>query len=486
MAVYRAPEGYQYDDNTGLYYTQVMAADASGSSFRVVTWFNPDTGEYDQQIYPLGSEKAGGFKQGISERAGRLERGISEKAGTPAREISGKPLTKKALIPALAAAAAVITILLIGGLKFGWFGAADKTEPESAEGVRDEAQDSSSSEEGDISDLIQIYNHNNERVSFLFFGKQLEGIDGLNHVAFHVGDYSISVDDWDNNGNLSQCSVWVRNFDDTEGVSFKLFKDAQYHINDDQIITIDTDFKDIPEIDPYNMTLPCSFHVEYLNGGNYTYDFEYNSVVFYDGAGTEGGAGSKGGADPEGGTVQGETSQGEAANYGEDAYETARYFLGRQQSINSINAGEAYHYEDYFDYDGEFWSYRFDFNFDGDGNIVWAGGSYLSLEDMIKDNTSARINEDVGGEEIETVDYYMKGAATAGVRLLVKGYIVVLEADFDNQRARTFLENVDPSADGSSLFAYIDGGECEFRAPEDLEEMLETAKSEGWDRWWEQ
>ena len=478
MAVYQAPEGYKYDENTGLYYTQVIAADASGSSYRVVTWFNADTGEYDQQVYLMGTETAG-----------MSRRGISGTAGT-----SGKYLSMKVLVPVIVLAVAIIAILLIGWLRLGWFDRADSTEPEGGMNISAEAQPGTSNEESYISDMIRIYNHNDEKVSFLFFGKQLEGIDGLNHVAFHVGDYSVSVDDWDNNGNLSQCSVWVRNFENTEGVSYKLFKDAQYRVSDDQIITIDTDFADIPEIDPYNMTLPCSFHVEYLNGGNYTYDFEYNSVASYDGADYDGAG--YGGTDPEwaagqggatrDGAFQGEGAQTEEADYGEDAYETARYFLGHQQAIDFINAGEVYHYEDYFDYDGEFWLYRFGFDFDGDGNIVWANGSYLSLEDMIERNTSARINESVSGEEIETIDYYMKGAATAGIRFVVRGYTVVLEADFENQRAHTVLENVDSSADGGSLFAHIDGGECEFRTPEDIEELMDRAKSEGWDRWWEQ
>jgi hypothetical protein len=53
MAKYQAPEGYVLDSNTGLYYTQVIAEDAAGNKSQVVTWFNADTGEYRQDVYPV-------------------------------------------------------------------------------------------------------------------------------------------------------------------------------------------------------------------------------------------------------------------------------------------------------------------------------------------------------------------------------------------------------------------------------------------------
>ncbi|MBO4808627.1 MAG: hypothetical protein J5537_06250 [Lachnospiraceae bacterium] len=53
MAKYQAPEGYLLDSNTGLYYTQIIAEDEKGAKSQVVTWFNADTGEYRQDVYPI-------------------------------------------------------------------------------------------------------------------------------------------------------------------------------------------------------------------------------------------------------------------------------------------------------------------------------------------------------------------------------------------------------------------------------------------------
>ena len=54
MAVYQAPEGYRYDENTGLYFNQIRANDENGNPVRIVTWFNADTGEYTREFYPEG------------------------------------------------------------------------------------------------------------------------------------------------------------------------------------------------------------------------------------------------------------------------------------------------------------------------------------------------------------------------------------------------------------------------------------------------
>lgn len=53
MAKYQAPEGYVLDSGTGLYYTQIIAEDEQGNKSQVVTWFNADTGEYRQDVYPI-------------------------------------------------------------------------------------------------------------------------------------------------------------------------------------------------------------------------------------------------------------------------------------------------------------------------------------------------------------------------------------------------------------------------------------------------
>lgn len=53
MATYKAPEGYIYDSNSGLYYSQQIVKDTSGNMNRFVTWFNADTGQYTQYLYPM-------------------------------------------------------------------------------------------------------------------------------------------------------------------------------------------------------------------------------------------------------------------------------------------------------------------------------------------------------------------------------------------------------------------------------------------------
>ena len=69
MAKYQAPEGYVLDSNTGLYYTQVIAEDAAGNKSQVVTWFNADTGEYRQDVYPVkGSEEYKRIKQKLMDK----------------------------------------------------------------------------------------------------------------------------------------------------------------------------------------------------------------------------------------------------------------------------------------------------------------------------------------------------------------------------------------------------------------------------------
>ena len=59
MANFLPPEGYEFDQNSGLYYTQVIANDSAGNQVQVVTWFNAESGEYTQNTYPIeGSQLA--------------------------------------------------------------------------------------------------------------------------------------------------------------------------------------------------------------------------------------------------------------------------------------------------------------------------------------------------------------------------------------------------------------------------------------------
>ena len=53
MGKYREPEGYILDERTGLYYSQIIGVDETGSQMQIVTWFNTESGEYSQYTYPI-------------------------------------------------------------------------------------------------------------------------------------------------------------------------------------------------------------------------------------------------------------------------------------------------------------------------------------------------------------------------------------------------------------------------------------------------
>ena len=53
MALYNPPDGYLYDSNSGLYYSQVVAQDEMGNISQIVTWFDANTGQYSQNVYPV-------------------------------------------------------------------------------------------------------------------------------------------------------------------------------------------------------------------------------------------------------------------------------------------------------------------------------------------------------------------------------------------------------------------------------------------------
>lgn len=56
MARFLPPEGYLYDKNTGLYYSQVIAKNQEGITCQIVTWFDSETGEYSRNIYPVNCD----------------------------------------------------------------------------------------------------------------------------------------------------------------------------------------------------------------------------------------------------------------------------------------------------------------------------------------------------------------------------------------------------------------------------------------------
>lgn len=56
MQNYMIPEGFYFDQGSGLYYKVDEVMDESGNKVQWVTWFNDETGEYTQYSYPVEPE----------------------------------------------------------------------------------------------------------------------------------------------------------------------------------------------------------------------------------------------------------------------------------------------------------------------------------------------------------------------------------------------------------------------------------------------
>ena len=64
MAKYLPPNGYMYDEKSGLFYDQHIEENADGTKSQVVNWFNAETGEYTMSVYPM--KKPGKIKRGLT------------------------------------------------------------------------------------------------------------------------------------------------------------------------------------------------------------------------------------------------------------------------------------------------------------------------------------------------------------------------------------------------------------------------------------
>lgn len=88
MGRYREPEGYLYDERTGLYYSQVIALDESGEQVQVVTWFNAESGEYSQFFYPIEKIQSPQVEQSIQQVQEQEEIKILEAPPEPEIQIT--------------------------------------------------------------------------------------------------------------------------------------------------------------------------------------------------------------------------------------------------------------------------------------------------------------------------------------------------------------------------------------------------------------
>ncbi|MBQ0041847.1 MAG: hypothetical protein KBS85_00815 [Lachnospiraceae bacterium] len=64
MAKYLPPNGYMYDEKSGLFYDQHIEENADGTKSQIVNWFNADTGECTTSVYPV--KKPGKIKRGLT------------------------------------------------------------------------------------------------------------------------------------------------------------------------------------------------------------------------------------------------------------------------------------------------------------------------------------------------------------------------------------------------------------------------------------
>ena len=90
--VYAPPDGYSLDPESGLYYSSAMGADPeTGTPVQWVTWFDANSGEYQQVCYPVEGQE-GIESEGSGEFVGEQGEIESESAANsvaeePAHEI---------------------------------------------------------------------------------------------------------------------------------------------------------------------------------------------------------------------------------------------------------------------------------------------------------------------------------------------------------------------------------------------------------------
>ena len=268
MSKYNPPEGYLLDLNSGLYYTQVIAEDESGNKSQVVTWFNADTGEYRQDVYPI--------KGSAAPKA-------DEKEVKKKKKSSKLPILIPIILLALIAGA-----VALGYFKLGWFDAVEDTAREetgddnsTSSQTADSSDSTVSAETNNFDGAIEIFVYDDGFITLVAHTDRLYG-PHIKHLSFHAADYSISVDDWDDSGSFTQCSVWKRDDSDSENISYKYFKDANYNINGD-VIAIESDISDIPDLNMYSNVDSVFLQVEYYEGEhpNIYQNYDVNSVVSF-------------------------------------------------------------------------------------------------------------------------------------------------------------------------------------------------------------
>ena len=250
MAKYQAPEGYVLDDNTGLYYTQVVVEDDAGNMAQVVTWFDANTGEYRQDVYPINK----------------------------------KDETKKIKKKVWPIIFLIVLLVAAGALAYWYF-----TKVNNGEGTSksdSEAAEATGATENVVGvpdkpdGLIEIFVYDDGYATLVCHTDLLEG-PHVKHLTFYLGDYSVSVNDWDDGGSITQCSIWKKDENPGENTSYSFLADATYNING-PVIAIDADLGQIEDLDMTSLIGDIFVQAEYYEEGhNYYYSYDINEVVSF-------------------------------------------------------------------------------------------------------------------------------------------------------------------------------------------------------------
>ena len=254
MAKYQAPEGYVLDPGTGLFYTQVIAEDESGNKSQVVTWFNADTGEYRQDVYPIqgGANTAppvsnSGLLPAPPEPEIRLSNG---KSVASVRENNGRITVSKVAKPASpkkkskTLLIAIASILAIAAIVCGFI-FKDKLFGKNSGGNGGNEELSSSednnSDSGDISgkitdDIFEIHVASDTEAFFVFHAEKT-GIEKIRVVEFDLDDFKIILADYEQDHSSFTCHILKNGQTYSDGSTELIYlRDAEYYVCGTDII----------------------------------------------------------------------------------------------------------------------------------------------------------------------------------------------------------------------------------------------------------
>ncbi len=116
------PNGFLFDQNSGLYYKDEMTVDQNNAPIRLVTWYDPNTDTYNPVAYPVDSTQ--NFPQNSVTQ--NYQQNYADN-GLQADTANQKPLKKGkgGLIAIIASSSAFVVLVVLGivGWQMGWFNA---------------------------------------------------------------------------------------------------------------------------------------------------------------------------------------------------------------------------------------------------------------------------------------------------------------------------------------------------------------------------